>query len=243
MVSQIDRFTALKWSLWYNDWMTTGRAIIITSCCKMIMVGVTFFMMIVDYDYFTCYSGRGIPLCDNFRVNNVFWRTIPVCIVQIVLLVVTLYVAKIIIHHQKQVGTTIQLPALASSENQENTDEPGEESLEVRRKDSTPDLFYKIPHQTSGNIDLEDVETAGSNGCLPVSNIYIETAKKFLNINIQTLCISFLMIPSNIFYIRAYITGETCNQNNIWLFAVAIYLTVISSLGFSFATYKKLTKN
>lgn len=245
IISQLDKFVALRWSFWYHAWMTNSRAVVISFSCKFLMAGLTLVMMCVDIDYFKCFPKNTIPFCNNLNPNNVFWRTIPVSIVQIVILSVTLYICKVISHLQE--SNSNLRPSLTTNVNEEETpNDYIEGNNQIRRTNSNPNMFYR--HSVCQSLE-EDAPKSNDNGCFPITQEFYDFAKRSLNVNLQTLILSILMIPMNVLWVYIYITGESCEtqlprppgQPFYWPFAY--YLTMIAYLGFWFITYKKLSKS
>ena len=250
IVSQLDKFVALRWSFWYHEWMTISRAIIISFTCKFIMAGLTVFMMCVDIEYFKCFPKDTIPFCNNLEPNNVFWRTIPVSIVQIVILGVTLYICKVISHLQECTSTLTNVrPSLTTNIIDEYTSNANiEGTSQIRRTNSSPTMFYRHANKETDGQQVNEIEN-NSNSCFPITIEFYDFAKRSLNVNLQTLFLSILLIPMNILYIYIYITGESCETQlprppgKPFYWPIAFYLTMIAYLGFWFITYKKLSKS
>ena len=223
IVSQLDRVAALGWSFWYHEWMTISRAVIISLICKFLMGLLTLFMMCVDVDYFKCFPKDGVPFCVNFKQNNVFWRTIPIMIVLIIIVCVTLYIGKVVYLLQK--GNSPLINA---------TNEVASPDIEQDMKEA-----FEIPKEEQEPVNRS---------CFPITQEFYEFAKKLLNVNLQTLLMSVLLIPMNVLWIYIYVTGESCEEHlpkvtgKPFYWPIAYYLVILAYLGFWIITYKKLSK-
>ena len=248
IVSQLDKFVAVRWSFWYHEWMTISRAVIISSVCKFLMAGLTLIMMCVDVEYFKCFPKNTIPFCNNLKPNNVFWRTIPVCIVQMVILFVTLYICKVISHLQENTTRLANVrPSITTNITDEETPNDNVKGCsQIRRTSSCPNTFIRFPTNRIVNQPSEPFETNNSS-CFPITLEFYDFAKKSLNVNLQTLVLSVLMIPMNILYVYIYITGESCETQlprppgKPFYWPIAYYLTMIAYLGFWIITFRKLS--
>ena len=104
-------------------------------------------VMCVDVEYFKCFPKNTIPFCNNLKPNNVFCRTIQVCIVQMVILFLTLYICKVISHlHENTTRLAIVRPSITINITEEETPNDNVKGCsQIRQTSSSPNTFIRFP--------------------------------------------------------------------------------------------------
>ena len=166
--------------------MTTKDSIISIISIKVIMAAVTLAGTVLDPEVLQCSTGP-LPICNYMQTHNLFWATLPMCACCGLVIFVTIYVVKTIIHQQAAVAPVINLPSSSSSRQEAATDtsatefelgyktldEPGVETRRVEnkilRKNDDPNMFFRVT--TTPPLTPQPQ-------CLPISNQHLVTARR-----------------------------------------------------------------
>ena len=109
------------------------------------------------------------------------------------------------------------------------------------------DKQAQVLTHSSGSLPIELSFESNNSSCFPITIEFYDFAKKSLNVNLQTLVLSVLMIPMNILYVYIYVTGESCETQlprppgKPFYWPIAYYLTMVAYLGFWIITFRKLS--
>ena len=206
ILCQIDRFLFLYLNMAYSEVISIRKAALACVGQKLLMALLTILGVFVDPEELKCSTFedmKKVQACSFVRSANFFWATIPRSVMLLVILVVTFYVIHLVIKQNQTVAPVIPIaiipqppPNQESNANEEN----------VRRLNSNPSLFYRVPIPK-----IPQVSNIGN--LLPQSSTiehHMDNAKRLLSVNIQTFAVLFLFVPSNILITYLFITGESC---------------------------------
>ena len=200
IVCQIDRFLQLYLNLAYSDIVDITKAVFGCVAQKALTIVLVTIGVYLEPNVLKCSTfedWKYPPVCNALKSNNLYWITLPRSVMILVTLIVTIYVIKVVIHQQNQISPVVPIaPAVQQNE---------EDSSSVRRLNSNPTLFYRVPVPT--------VAVVGN--LLPQSSTienHLANTKRILNVNIQTMAVMLLFLPVNVFIVYSYVTGENCSS-------------------------------
>lgn len=274
-LSAVNQFLFLYWSAGYYERMTTSRALKICISLRILMIALTLLGYTMDPSITKCSPPSKLPICQRFSPENFYWQVPPQMIVIIVSASVTIYLTRKIILLQNSVNPVVnlpnigtnnsfsdiqQIPSISSQVNydaktddvtifdlEENTEtqvpsfrntlsKEKETLTETKRINSDPNMFYRVARH-SETVNLR------TSCLLPI--LPVETAKKILMVNLESLSVLMLLIPRIIFHLYVHQTGNICEGNETVLMIARItgpLTTIIFNILYLIVVFRKLDK-
>ena len=216
VLMQIDRFLALYWDLLYKDRVTTNMALSACFLSKVFAIMLTTSIGYLDKEYSKCTYQCKYSLF-HLKTTNIYLDAYPKLVAISILVAVSMYVIYTIIKLRKKVQPLITLPTvsnivqdqvqplvnLPTVSNIVHAQEEVQQDVNIiRRIDEDPNMFYEVAVDNN-QVPNDDLPTP----CFNTNNQIFLVAKEALNLNLLTLVLIIIYVPTKILAIWFH-TGD-----------------------------------
>ena len=245
---QIDRFLALYWDLLYKDRVTTNMALSACFLSKVFAIMLTTSIGYVDKEYSKCTYQCKFSLF-HLKTTNIYLDAYPKLVAISILVAVSMYVIYTIIKLRKKVQPLITLPTVSNivqdqvqplvnlptvSSIVQAQEEVQQDVNIIRRIDEDPNMFYEVAVDNN-QVPNDDLQAP----CFNTNNQIFLVAKEALNLNLLTLVLISIYVPTKILAIWFH-TGDHARYTS-W-YRTFIPFQILCSLIYLILIFQKSVK-